>query len=168
MGEAEKLVKTLFFVAASRQPSVIFMDEVFTIWLFFFKCQPFLFAFTSLNCLFLCFYVLEGICRWFNFLSLSLQIDSIMSTRLANENDASRRLKSEFLIQFDGVTSNTKDLVIVIGEQICLTCFSLYFLLVFFSFIWNCLAQLGSIYGGGSITKFFTGFGFLYCTKTMP
>ncbi|KAJ0959862.1 hypothetical protein J5N97_000400, partial [Dioscorea zingiberensis] len=60
---------TLFMVAISRQPSVIFMDE----------------------------------------------IDSIMSTRQANENDASRRLKSEFLIQFDGVTSNPNDLVIVIG-----------------------------------------------------
>ncbi|OWM72906.1 spastin isoform X2 [Punica granatum] len=69
VGEAEKLVRTLFMVAISRQPSVIFIDE----------------------------------------------IDSIMSTRLANENDASRRLKSEFLIQFDGVTSNRNDLVIVIG-----------------------------------------------------
>ncbi|PIA49830.1 hypothetical protein AQUCO_01300520v1 [Aquilegia coerulea] len=69
VGEAEKLVRTLFMVAISRQPSVIFMDE----------------------------------------------IDSIMSTRLANENDASRRLKSEFLVQFDGVTSNSDDLVIVIG-----------------------------------------------------
>ncbi|KAJ0964114.1 hypothetical protein J5N97_029236 [Dioscorea zingiberensis] len=69
VGEAEKLVRTLFMVAISRQPSVIFIDE----------------------------------------------IDSIMSTRLANENDASRRLKSEFLVQFDGVTSNPNDLVIVIG-----------------------------------------------------
>ncbi|KAL6008017.1 hypothetical protein ACLOJK_033523 [Asimina triloba] len=42
-------------------------------------------------------------------------IDSIMSTRLASESDASRRLKSEFLIQFDGVTSNSNDLVIVVG-----------------------------------------------------
>lgn len=47
---------------------------------------------------------------------LCLQMDSIMSTRMANENDASRRLKSEFLIQFDGVTSNANDLVIVIGK----------------------------------------------------
>ncbi|AEC10562.1 AAA-type ATPase family protein [Arabidopsis thaliana] len=69
VGEAEKLVKTLFQVAISRQPSVIFMDE----------------------------------------------IDSIMSTRSTSENEASRRLKSEFLIQFDGVTSNPDDLVIIIG-----------------------------------------------------
>ncbi|KAF8732734.1 hypothetical protein HU200_015069 [Digitaria exilis] len=69
VGEAEKLVRTLFMVAIERQPSVIFMDE----------------------------------------------IDSVMSTRLANENDSSRRLKSEFLIQFDGVSSNPDDLVIVIG-----------------------------------------------------
>lgn len=69
VGEAEKLVRTLFMVAVSRQPSVIFIDE----------------------------------------------IDSIMSTRTTNENEASRRLKSEFLIQFDGVTSNPDDIVIVIG-----------------------------------------------------
>ncbi|XP_075094385.1 uncharacterized protein LOC107811891 [Nicotiana tabacum] len=69
VGEGEKLVKTLFMVAISRKPSVIFMDE----------------------------------------------IDSIMSTRTTNENEASRRLKSEFLVQFDGVTSNSDDLVIVIG-----------------------------------------------------
>lgn len=53
----------------------------------------------------------------FLFIILSFQqIDSIMSTRLASENDASRRLKSEFLVQFDGVASNPNDLVIVIGN----------------------------------------------------
>jgi hypothetical protein len=51
----------------------------------------------------------------FRLLHFTIQIDSVMSTRLASENDASRRLKSEFLIQFDGVTSNPDDLVIVIG-----------------------------------------------------
>ncbi|TKY65589.1 Spastin protein [Spatholobus suberectus] len=65
----EKLVRTLFKAAVSRQPSVIFVDE----------------------------------------------IDSIMSTRFANEHETSRRLKSEFLIHFDGVTSNPDDIVIVIG-----------------------------------------------------
>ncbi|KAL3814899.1 hypothetical protein ACJIZ3_016167 [Penstemon smallii] len=69
VGEGEKLVRTLFQVAVSRQPSVIFIDE----------------------------------------------IDSIMSARTENENEASRRLKSEFLVQFDGVTSNSGDLVTVIG-----------------------------------------------------
>ncbi|GMH21677.1 hypothetical protein Nepgr_023519 [Nepenthes gracilis] len=69
VGEGEKLVRTLFTVAISRQPSVIFIDE----------------------------------------------IDSIMSTRLANEHDSSRKLKSEFLVQFDGVQSNPDDLVVVIG-----------------------------------------------------
>ncbi|KAL0464679.1 UNVERIFIED_CONTAM: Spastin [Sesamum latifolium] len=69
VGEGEKLVRTLFQVAISRQPSVIFIDE----------------------------------------------IDSIMSTRTENENEASRRLKSEFLVQFDGVTSSSGDLVTVIG-----------------------------------------------------
>lgn len=49
-----------------------------------------------------------------------LQIDSLLSSRLANENDASRRLKSEFLVQFDGVASNPNDLVIVIGEKVVL------------------------------------------------
>ncbi|KAL9271991.1 Spastin-like protein [Drosera capensis] len=69
VGEAEKLVRTLFMIAIEKQPSVIFFDE----------------------------------------------IDSLMSTRMANEHDASRRLKSEFLVQFDGVSSNPDDLVIVIG-----------------------------------------------------
>ncbi|KAL2649329.1 hypothetical protein R1flu_017457 [Riccia fluitans] len=69
VGEAEKLVKTLFAVAAARQPSVIFMDE----------------------------------------------IDSIMSTRSASEHEASRRLKTEFLVQFDGVISNENDQVIVMA-----------------------------------------------------
>ncbi|XP_072995680.1 uncharacterized protein [Typha latifolia] len=43
------------------------------------------------------------------------EIDSVLSSRSNNEHEVSRRLKSEFLLQFDGVTSNPDDLVIVIG-----------------------------------------------------
>ncbi|KAI8545265.1 hypothetical protein RHMOL_Rhmol07G0028000 [Rhododendron molle] len=95
VGEGEKLVRELFMVAVSKQPSVIFMDEAsYSI------CR----ILVRLDFL---FYVLVPYDM--------LLIDSIMSTRVANEHDASRRLKSEFLVQFDGVTSNSDDLVIVIG-----------------------------------------------------
>eukprot|EP00250_Pteridium_aquilinum_P014956 c22302_g2_i1 orf=409-1845(+) len=43
------------------------------------------------------------------------EIDSIMSTRSSGEHEASRRLKSEFLTQFDGVMSNDDDRVVVMG-----------------------------------------------------
>lgn len=43
------------------------------------------------------------------------EIDSIMSARSSNEHEASRRLKSEFLIQFDGVMSNYEDRVVIMG-----------------------------------------------------
>eukprot|EP00899_Mesostigma_viride_P006631 jgi/Mesvir1/1596/Mv14564-RA.1 len=43
------------------------------------------------------------------------EIDSILSARSANEHEASRRLKTEFLIQFDGVLSGSDDRVIVMG-----------------------------------------------------
>lgn len=67
MGESEKLMKTLFALAAIQSPSIIFIDEV----------------------------------------------DSILTKRSSEENEASRRLKTEFLIQLDGVgSSNTRILVI--------------------------------------------------------
>lgn len=67
MGESEKLMRTLFALAAMQSPSIIFIDE----------------------------------------------IDSILTKRSAEEQEASRRLKTEFLIQLDGVgSSNTRILVI--------------------------------------------------------
>lgn len=43
------------------------------------------------------------------------EIDSIMSARSSNEHEASRRLKSEFLIQFDGVMSSDEDRIVIMG-----------------------------------------------------
>lgn len=62
-------VRALFAVAADRQPSIIFIDE----------------------------------------------IDSILNTRSAGEHDAARRLKTEFLVQFDGVAAASNARVVVIG-----------------------------------------------------
>ena len=43
------------------------------------------------------------------------EIDSIMGSRGGNEHEASRRLKTEFLVQFDGVNSNLDKNVLVLA-----------------------------------------------------
>ena len=43
------------------------------------------------------------------------EIESILSKRNENENDAMKRLKTEFLIQFDGVGSSEETRVLIIG-----------------------------------------------------
>ena len=43
------------------------------------------------------------------------EIDSILSKRSENENEATKRLKTEFLIQFDGLGSNTDAKLLVIA-----------------------------------------------------
>lgn len=68
IGEGEKMVRTLFAVAAYREPSVVFIDE----------------------------------------------IDSLLTQRKADENEASRRIKTEFLVQLDG-TGSAGGRVLVIG-----------------------------------------------------
>ncbi|OQS06801.1 fidgetin, partial [Thraustotheca clavata] len=69
IGEGEKLVRTLFAVAAVKQPSVIFIDE----------------------------------------------IDSLLTQRSSTENEASRRMKTEFLVQLDGAGTKSKDIILVVG-----------------------------------------------------
>eukprot|EP00980_Cylindrotheca_fusiformis_P017813 scaffold5631_cov117-Cylindrotheca_fusiformis.AAC.1 len=69
IGEGEKLVRTLFAVAASREPAVVFIDE----------------------------------------------IDSLLTQRKASENEASRRIKTEFLVQLDGTGTTGQGRVLVIG-----------------------------------------------------
>lgn len=43
------------------------------------------------------------------------EIDSVLCERKEGENDASRRLKTEFLVQFDGVAGCTEDKVLIMG-----------------------------------------------------
>ncbi|KAI0985519.1 hypothetical protein GJ496_002964 [Pomphorhynchus laevis] len=62
-GEGEKLVRTLFTVAANCAPSVIFVDE----------------------------------------------IDSLLTRRRESENEATRRIKTEFLVQMDGICTKSSD-----------------------------------------------------------
>ena len=41
------------------------------------------------------------------------EIDSILSERSSSEHEASRRLKTEFLVQFDGVASGSERVVVI-------------------------------------------------------
>jgi SpoVK/Ycf46/Vps4 family AAA+-type ATPase len=69
IGEGEKTVRTLFAVAAYRQPSVVFIDEV----------------------------------------------DSLLCQRSSEENEASRRIKTEFMVQLDGAGTDQAARVVIVG-----------------------------------------------------
>jgi SpoVK/Ycf46/Vps4 family AAA+-type ATPase len=43
------------------------------------------------------------------------EIDCILTERNSNEHEASRRLKTEFLVQMDGITTSDQDRVVTIG-----------------------------------------------------
>jgi spastin len=43
------------------------------------------------------------------------EIDSLLSSRKSEEHEASRRLKNEFLLQFDGVATSNNDRVLLLG-----------------------------------------------------
>ncbi|KAI4291492.1 fidgetin-like protein 1 [Pancytospora philotis] len=69
VGEGEKMVRALFFLARQMSPAVIFIDE----------------------------------------------IDSLLSQRNDGECEGSRRIKTEFLVQFDGVGVSDTDRILVVG-----------------------------------------------------
>ncbi|VDM73569.1 unnamed protein product, partial [Strongylus vulgaris] len=48
-------------------------------------------------------------------LNLIDEIDSILCDRTEKDTEVSRRMKTEFLLQFDGATSSTEDRILVIG-----------------------------------------------------
>jgi len=43
------------------------------------------------------------------------EIDSILTERSSSENEASRRLKTEFLLQFDGAATSSDDRILIMG-----------------------------------------------------
>ena len=43
------------------------------------------------------------------------EIDSLLTSRSENENEASRRIKTEFLVQLDGAGTNIEDRILIIG-----------------------------------------------------
>jgi len=43
------------------------------------------------------------------------EIDSILTERSSSENEASRRLKTEFLLQFDGAGTSSEDRILIMG-----------------------------------------------------
>ena len=43
------------------------------------------------------------------------EIDSILTSRSENENESSRRIKTEFLVQLDGAGTNADDRILIIG-----------------------------------------------------
>ena len=43
------------------------------------------------------------------------EIDSLLTSRSENENEASRRIKTEFLVQLDGAGTNINDRILIIG-----------------------------------------------------
>lgn len=88
MGEGEKLVRALFAVARELQPSVIFIG------LYCLICGPHVPPkHKSLSPKF----------PHFVFILRSDEVDSLLCERREGEHEASRRLKTEFLIEFDGV-----------------------------------------------------------------
>lgn len=71
VGEGEKMVRTMFAIAAIHQPSVVFIDE----------------------------------------------IDSLLSARSDADQESSRRIKTEFLVQLDGANTfgNEEARILIIG-----------------------------------------------------
>ncbi|RLN86918.1 hypothetical protein BBJ28_00025083 [Nothophytophthora sp. Chile5] len=43
------------------------------------------------------------------------EIDSLLTQRSSEENEASRRMKTEFLVQLDGAGTKAKDIILVVG-----------------------------------------------------
>lgn len=58
-------------------------------------------------------YLYISLLHLYMLLSCADEIDSILSERSAGEHEASRRLKTQFLVEFDGVARGTERIVVI-------------------------------------------------------
>ena len=101
VGESEKLVRAMFAVAAEVQPSIIFIGACA-------QDKKKAGAGKAAH--------LRGTRRrWWWRGARADEIDSLLSERTTGENEASRRLKTEFLLQWDGLTSRDDARILVMG-----------------------------------------------------
>ena len=90
LGESEKLVRGLFEMARAQKPAIIFIGRLCTVF-----SRGFLKKFSVWNHSNVRFNVTD-------------EIDSLCSSRSDNEADATRRIKTEFLVQMQGVNNDNE------------------------------------------------------------
>lgn len=56
------------------------------------------------------------------------EIDALMSARKESEHEASRRLKTEFMVQVDGAATTATDRILIIGATNSMNMHSSYFI----------------------------------------
>jgi hypothetical protein len=99
-GEGEKYVKAVFSLASKIAPSVIFIDEV---------CKQTNFFLLPLSM----WLSIDSI--YTNFYNI-LQVDSMLGRREnPGEHEAMRKMKNEFMVNWDGLCTKDKERVLVLG-----------------------------------------------------
>ncbi|KAG6401665.1 hypothetical protein SASPL_138529 [Salvia splendens] len=102
-GDAEKLTRSLFSFASKLAPVIIFVDEL-SASLQLIKLMGFVMMSPALASLLSC----TCMCR--------VQVDSLLGARGgANEHEATRRMRNEFMAAWDGLRSKDSQRILVLG-----------------------------------------------------